>query len=115
MFFSSFDEFNGQLPWLAIVERSPFPNIGVYEVYEDTYYEWHGDIVKEVHRVRSMSEMEKYVKQQETIANYINAKADPTWVFSAELCDFVPPVPYPTDGHRYVWDRSKAEWLLSDD
>lgn len=111
MFFSSLDENN--LPaWLAKVERSFFPNIGIYEIYEDTYYEWDGDIVREIHRVRPMTEMEKYVKQQETIANYINAGADPTWVFSEEFCDFVPPIPYPKDGQRYVWDRSKAEWVL---
>ena len=111
MFFTNFDENN--LPeWLAKVIRTPMRLPGVYEHYEGTFYEWDGDIIREIHRITPMTEMEKRVKQQETISNYINAKADPTWIFDEERCDFVPPIPYPTDGQRYIWDRSKAEWVL---
>lgn len=32
-------------------------------------------------------------------------------VFDLQTCDWVPPVPYPTDGKSYSWDCAEAKWV----
>jgi hypothetical protein len=40
----------------------------------------------------------------------------PKWcdnlVFDEALCEWVPPIPYPTDGKNYHWDCAQAAWVL---
>jgi hypothetical protein len=49
------------------------PEIGVYEVYEGVSYEWFGDVVKDVHSVRPMTEEEcaAKIKELEDDANKV--------------------------------------------
>ena len=41
------------------------PQIGTYEVYEGVTYEWFGDVIKDVHHVRQMTDVEREAKTAE--------------------------------------------------
>ena len=50
------------------------PEIGTYDVYEGVSYEWFGDVVKDVHSVRPMTEEERAAKIKELEDGANNAK-----------------------------------------
>jgi hypothetical protein len=33
-----------------------------------------------------------------------------SWVLDAETCDWLPPLPYPPDGDKYMWDEELKDW-----
>lgn len=35
----------------------------------------------------------------------------PSWVLNEETCNWIPPLPYPTDGKRYYWDEPSVSWM----
>ena len=39
-------------------------------------------------------------------------KFDDTFVWDASVCDWVPPVPYPTDGRDYEWVPQTQRWTV---
>lgn len=41
---------------------------------------------------------------------FIPPKHYPSWVLNEETCLWDAPVPYPTDGKRYVWDEPTINW-----
>ena len=57
-------------PEFARFERVERPGVGLWEVYEGVTYEWSGGVVKDVHRVRPMSEQEIQLKKQELDAQF---------------------------------------------
>lgn len=72
----------------ANFERVDFPFVDVYDVYEGTTYEKFGDVYKDVHHVRAMTDEEKALK----IA-FVKTQEHPEgWVFSEELCQWIDPV-----------------------
>ena len=36
----------------------------------------------------------------------------PSWHLNSELGEWEPPVPYPTDGERYLWNEETISWDL---
>lgn len=91
----------------ALFERVEPPELGVYEVYEGVTYEWVGDVVKDVHHVREMTQEEKTEKQN-AYKQFWNEKwGYPSWAFNEEKCLFEPPIPYPKDVDTipYLWDE----------
>lgn len=34
-----------------------------------------------------------------------------SWVWSDSNCDWIAPIPYPTDGKDYMWDEEKHIWF----
>lgn len=42
---------------------------------------------------------------------FISPKPYPSWVLNEETCQWVAPVPYPTDGGWYEWDESSGTWI----
>lgn len=36
----------------------------------------------------------------------------PSWTLDTETCFWVPPVPMPLDGNRWVWDESTLSWVM---
>lgn len=34
-----------------------------------------------------------------------------SWQLDEDTCDWLPPVPYPTDGANYYWEESQQSWL----
>lgn len=41
---------------------------------------------------------------------FIPPKPYPSWVLDEATCRWEAPVPYPTDGERYVWDEDSVSW-----
>lgn len=48
--------------WIVRFQRVKRPEVGIDEVYEGVTYEWDGDIIKDVHHVRPMTDEEKAAK-----------------------------------------------------
>ena len=92
----------------AKFERVEQPTLGPYEVNEGVTYEWVGDIVRDVWHIRQMTDQEK----QEKINLVLSKKPFASWVFDEELCISNPPIKYPDDGKRYIWDESLVNWVL---
>jgi hypothetical protein len=42
---------------------------------------------------------------------FIPPKPFPSWVLNEYTCWWEAPVPYPTDGNRYIWDESVMNWV----
>lgn len=42
---------------------------------------------------------------------FIPPSPDPTWVIDEQTCQWVPPIPYPTDGKSYEWDKVQQNWV----
>ena len=35
----------------------------------------------------------------------------PSWILNTNTAQWEPPVPYPTDGKRYLWDETTQSWV----
>lgn len=46
----------------------------------------------------------------ETLDAFIPPKVFPSHVFDEETCNWIPPVPYPTDGKVYAWNEDTFSW-----
>lgn len=101
----------GSIPshWVPF-ERIEKPSIGIYEVYEGVTYEWFGDVIKDVHHVRPMTEEEKIAKQDQAKAAW-SEHGFVSWVFDEETCSFNPPIAYPNDDKVYNWDETTTSWV----
>jgi hypothetical protein len=42
---------------------------------------------------------------------FIPPKPFPSWVLNEATCQWESPVPYPTDGKRYIWDEATQTWV----
>ena len=42
---------------------------------------------------------------------FIPPQPFPSWVLDESSCLWEAPVPYPTDGKRYVWDEDTTSWM----
>jgi hypothetical protein len=42
---------------------------------------------------------------------FIPPKPYPSWVLDEATCRWEAPVPYPTDGKRYIWDEATQTWV----
>jgi len=49
-----------------------------------------------------------YDKQRDA---FIPPKPCSSWVLVEETCNWVPPIPYPSDGKRYTWDEAVINWV----
>ena len=43
---------------------------------------------------------------------FIPPKPYPSWTLNEETCFWDSPVPYPTDGERYIWNEENQTWDL---
>lgn len=93
------------------------PNIGVYEILvsEKPVYEWVGDVVKDVWKIRPMTDVEKETKQQ--IAKGVwaarpQAENWAAWTFDEATCGYVPPIPRPdpVEGKIVFWCGADNNW-----
>lgn len=94
----------------ARFERIEPPQCGVYEVLLGPSYQWVDGIVKDVWEVRPMTAQEVSNKQTSIKVSWAE-HGFASWSFDETTCAFVPPVPYPTDGKRYVWDEAQQNWV----
>lgn len=42
---------------------------------------------------------------------FIRPKPFNSWVINEQMCDWVAPVPYPSDGGIYAWDENAQSWV----
>lgn len=42
---------------------------------------------------------------------FIPPKFFPSWILHETTCDWVAPIPYPTDGKVYKWDEPTLTWI----
>jgi hypothetical protein len=45
---------------------------------------------------------------------FIPPKPFDSWLLDEQTCNWEAPVPYPSDGFRYIWNESKIDWELQD-
>lgn len=43
---------------------------------------------------------------------FIPPKPFASWVLNETTCRWDPPIPYPNDGNRYIWDENTTSWLI---
>ena len=42
---------------------------------------------------------------------FIPPKPYDSWLLNEDICSWVPPVAYPTDGGEYIWDEVNKKWI----
>jgi hypothetical protein len=42
---------------------------------------------------------------------FMSQKKYPSWTYSEEVKDLIPPTPYPFDGNNYEWDEDNKVWV----
>lgn len=97
----------------AKFERVQAPPVSVYQVYEGSTYEWVGDVIKDVHHVRDMTDEEKIALQEHTKKSWAINPGWISWVFDEASCRFNPPISRPQDGNLYIWNESLQNWELA--
>jgi hypothetical protein len=45
---------------------------------------------------------------------FIPPKPYPSWQLIEETCQWEPPIPYPNDGFRYIWNEESLTWDIVD-
>jgi hypothetical protein len=95
--------------WAKFV-RVPQPKLGVYETAE-CFYEWDGDVVKDVWYVHPMGEEEKKQKQERVKKSWVEDGGFSNWIFDEERCVHIPPKPMPQDGKLYIWVQQATNWV----
>ena len=108
----------GSIPshWEPFVRiAKPIP--GIYQILdsqEPTYQKIDG-VWQDVWPLRNMTDEEKMTKQQSVkdawnsnplVSNFS------AWSFNEEICDYVPPTPYPVNGQQYYWQGSTNSWQV---
>lgn len=94
----------------AKFERVPRPKLGVYETAE-CFYEWDGDVVKDVWYIHQMGPEEKAQKQERVKKSWVDDGGPSDWIFDENRCCHVAPVPYPNDGQIYIWVQAAGIWV----
>ena len=59
--------------------------------------------------------LHKYFWNEETLSWVVNEIPNspyPSWTFNEDLFIWQPPVQYPEDNEKYVWDEPSISWLL---
>ena len=41
---------------------------------------------------------------------FIASRPYPSWLLNLDTCQWEPPIPYPADGTRYVWNEATQTW-----
>jgi hypothetical protein len=111
--FPNIDTDNLPSEFAKFVKSDP-PKVGVYEVLEETYYDWKDNYVTEIHKIRDMTEEEKKQKQNAIKKQWEISKGFKSWIFNEEECIFEPPIKKPTDEKLYFWNEKKVNWEIFD-
>jgi hypothetical protein len=100
----------GTIPeqWKPFI-RVEAPTLLGYQIYEGVTYELIEGVYTDVHHVSEMTEEEKSIKRDLTIAQWGNHY--PSWVFNESVCAFEPPVLYPQDNKQYYWNEQILNWV----
>jgi hypothetical protein len=92
----------------AIFCRLPQPVLLPYEVLDGCEYMFKDGKYWDCWKIRPMTLQEKNQAIQEALMY----PPFPSWSFSEESYDWIPPVPRPTDGNEYRWNEETLSWKL---
>ena len=100
--------------WLMPFERTPIPTYGPYEVFTHTTYQIDNGVCRDLHHIRQLSDIEKHQLQLRIKTSWASGGAIqyPSWIWNEELCSYTPPLPYPNDGGKYIWDEASLSWVV---
>lgn len=88
------------------------PALGVYEKNQQVeYVKGEDGVVRDVWSVEQMTAQEIQDKQTAAKEMFAERVGYTSWVFNEATCSFDPPVEYPDDGKRYVWDDANVQWV----
>jgi hypothetical protein len=107
LIYPNFDVNNPPDGYLPFTRASAPANTDPFTVNEATYVV-SADSVTEVYVARTMTEQEKQV----LFASMEQQKPYPSWMLNTTLCQWEPPVTYPTDGNKYMWDEDTTSWII---
>lgn len=93
-------------------EKTPTPEVGVYEIYEGVEVQLVDGVYKEVHKVRGMTSDEIRQKQEKYKEQWLANNPFNSWTFNEEFCLFTPPVPLPDRINPYKWNEQTLSWDL---
>ena len=87
--------------------RVALPTLGPYEVLENSTYEWDGNIMKDVHQIRDMTEEEKATKLAEAYSDLPEG-----WTLNEEtLQRAVIPPEKPDNSEGWIFDLYQNSWI----
>lgn len=97
----------------AYFERVQAPVLGPYTKNQRVKYERGEDgIYRDTWYYDELNDDEIKAKQENVKAQWIADENNPkSWVFKEDVCSFVPPIDYPTDGKSYIWDEAALSWI----
>jgi len=101
---------NNLPPEFARFVRIAPPSVGVYETLSVTY-EFVDGAYTDIYQVVPMTEQQKIDLQNAIKADWKTNGRFASWVFNEVECGFNAPIPYPTDGKRYLWDEPTISWV----
>ena len=87
--------------------RVPRPALGPFEKNQTLAYEWVNGVVMDIWRCEQMTDQEKADKLDQARAR----QPFPSWTFDETLCQWNPPIEYPSGGLEYKWDESILNWV----
>lgn len=95
-------------------ERIIQPKLGPYEKNQTLQYQLGSDgVCRDVWNCEQMTAEERLAKQNEVKADWQSSGTTfVSWVFDETLCEYVAPIPYPSDGLLYRWDEPTLAWIL---
>lgn len=91
--------------------RVPKPVLGVYEKNQTVSYQLVNGVYTDVFSCEQMTTEEIATKQQTIKDVWAATNGFASWVFNETICDFEPPVSYPTNGKIYRWDEPTVSWV----
>jgi hypothetical protein len=106
----SFDSNNLQENYLPFEKVEFFNDAGVYETLVASYFIVDG-VVKEKYSAIQMTAEEKLKKQNDAKAAWELNSFYKSWIFNEEICNFEPPVKFPSDGKKYIWNEETISWV----
>lgn len=107
----------GEIPvgWEPFVRvEKPTPPLYKEFDYPEVVYAKVNGVWTDVWRFRDMTPEEKLQRQQDVKNMWAKRRQlenFAAWVFDESLCDFVPPIPRPTDGKNYFWQGTTLSWV----
>ena len=88
------------------------------DVYKQTSYNTRGGVHYQADGTPSVDQTKAFRKNYAGLGYTYDAMRDafippkpyPSWILDEQTCSWNAPVPYPTDGKRYVWDETNTKW-----
>lgn len=106
MIYPNFDINNPPDGYLPFTRATMPIKTDPFEVHEATYVV-SDNSVTEVYVTRTMTDEEKQV----LFADMEQRKPYPSWILNTTICQWEPPIAYPSDDNKYMWDEDTTSWV----